>query len=388
LLANASDTLHLTTEERELVDSPTIIPTLLPLSDAQMETARQMIDRHADVLSAVAKACNAPHFVCPTDPDDLVGSADLKNLGRFRALAKFIRMVLLFHHQSGRDDLVNEELCEIERIALITADGHYLIHGLVGMAINGVEAKVVLDLAPDLEVKSASVVQGFPRPALSQLIQRLADSQFFLEYFRHTLEGERLYCVATAKAMDRQTVLFRPIFTLDSLRENDNYDTMLSALEAAPDAFSDFHYTPPSVTGSESNLWRCTHLLSSESLDFHRFGKLYYKYISDRLAAALRLAIRLYQVEHGGTYPPNLEALRPRYIDALPADPFSPNHRPFIYVPTRAIFYSVGENGTDDVGTVATGKVLPDWYHSLDAVYPLERPLVVPPATPPTASSP
>ncbi|MGE9297375.1 MAG: hypothetical protein ACQKBV_13915, partial [Puniceicoccales bacterium] len=59
------------------------------------------------------------------------------------------------------------------------------------------------------------------------------------------------------------------------------------------------------------------------------------------------IALRLYQMKHGDL-PPTLDALVPEYIDAAPVDPY--DLQPVRYDPTRAILYSVGENGNDEGG--------------------------------------
>lgn len=63
------------------------------------------------------------------------------------------------------------------------------------------------------------------------------------------------------------------------------------------------------------------------------------------------LALRLYRAEHG-SFPAQLSALVPRYLDALPLDPF--NGQPLIYRLQGAsyLLYSVGPDGKDDGGTL------------------------------------
>jgi hypothetical protein len=79
--------------------------------------------------------------------------------------------------------------------------------------------------------------------------------------------------------------------------------------------------------------------------------------LSERRAAALALAIRLYQLDRRGERPTSLAELVPAYLAAVPADPFAAGGQPFRYTQhavdregiTPAI-YSVAEDGKDDGG--------------------------------------
>jgi hypothetical protein len=73
------------------------------------------------------------------------------------------------------------------------------------------------------------------------------------------------------------------------------------------------------------------------------------------------LAIRAWQLRHGGTFPDRLEALVPEDLPSLPTDPYS--GRPFGYIsqakswwtspdssPERRLLYSIGPDRRDDQG--------------------------------------
>ena len=73
-----------------------------------------------------------------------------------------------------------------------------------------------------------------------------------------------------------------------------------------------------------------------------------YRVIVEERLAATSLAIRLYQLDHDGTRPPTLAALVPTYLPAVPLDAI--DGKPLRYDVTRAILWSVGDNGVDDGG--------------------------------------
>ena len=78
---------------------------------------------------------------------------------------------------------------------------------------------------------------------------------------------------------------------------------------------------------------------------------LYYRSIALRRMAAVALAIRLYEIDHGNR-PADLSKLVPDYLPAVPEDPFADDARMISYLPNAEYprMYSVGEDGRDDGG--------------------------------------
>jgi hypothetical protein len=53
--------------------------------------------------------------------------------------------------------------------------------------------------------------------------------------------------------------------------------------------------------------------------------------LAGRRIAAIRLAIRLYQLDHDGSFPTRLEELVPAYLPTLPLDTTTSGQKPFDY---------------------------------------------------------
>lgn len=89
------------------------------------------------------------------------------------------------------------------------------------------------------------------------------------------------------------------------------------------------------------------------SYDPDRWPKLHFQHLAERRIAAVMLALRLYQHDHGDALPRSLIELVTMYLPAVPADPFDAASKPFRYLPLHdpPILYSVGENGADDGGS-------------------------------------
>jgi len=111
-----------------------------------------------------------------------------------------------------------------------------------------------------------------------------------------------------------------------------------------------------------------------QSLLLNRF-----RWSTDRRAAAIALAVRLYQLDHNGAWPDTLDQLVPRYLPFVPVDPMAANDARFGYrgaPATQPFTYSVGEDGTDDGGSTRPSRA--SWdpidpWTTRDTVYHLTR---------------
>ena len=75
-----------------------------------------------------------------------------------------------------------------------------------------------------------------------------------------------------------------------------------------------------------------------------------------REAARVLLATILYRRDHGGQLPEKLSNVVPKYLAAVPLDPF--NGKPMLYDARKEVVYSVGQNLVDDGGEI-TAQFMP-----------------------------
>ena len=90
---------------------------------------------------------------------------------------------------------------------------------------------------------------------------------------------------------------------------------------------------------------------------------VHFRGLAIRRMAATALAIRLYQLEHGRR-PAKLADLVPKYLPAVPLDPFAAAGRPIGYLPKapRPLLYSINADGKDQGGKYAAlPEEAPDW---------------------------
>ncbi len=78
-----------------------------------------------------------------------------------------------------------------------------------------------------------------------------------------------------------------------------------------------------------------------------------FRTIAQRRLTATALAVRLYEIDHGKR-PAKLELLVPKYLPAVPDDPFAPVGTPLQYRPNakHPMLYSLGPNTKDDAGAM------------------------------------
>ncbi len=133
---------------------------------------------------------------------------------------------------------------------------------------------------------------------------------------------------------------------------------------------------------------------ASGAVSFHPYaddGR--FRYLADRRATAIVVALRLFALDHDGSLPDQLSELIPKYVTTLPADPMRADGRTFGYLPRAKppILYSVGNDGKDDGGAFRSDTVglhfTFRWYQR-DAVYPLTTQPRTAPRTLPVAPPP
>ncbi len=78
---------------------------------------------------------------------------------------------------------------------------------------------------------------------------------------------------------------------------------------------------------------------------------LFHRLVARRRMAAIALAIRLYEIDHGKR-PADLTLLVPDYLPAVPVDPFAPDSAPLRYIRDLdpPILYTVWKDGEDNEG--------------------------------------
>jgi hypothetical protein len=229
----------------------------------------------------------------------------------------------------------------------------------------------VEDLLDDL------VDDAWYRLGMSQAM--LGERMLALDTIRQTAEGKMSIAAATGLVVPATPTLWiklvqypvAPLLYLEGLAVLRDFSRCLRA-SARPD-WPSVASELPSEQREEAFLEFLLHPFSRG--EFTRFNwtfALHFRTLAMRRMAAVALAIRLYQVDHGRR-PETLADLVPGYLPFVTPDPYAPDGRAIAYLPhaRRPMLYCIGPDGIDNEGafTFRGDRIAPD---QLDMVFFLD----------------
>ena len=223
------------------------------------------------------------------------------------------------------------------------------------------------------------VVGESPRASGAQVravIDELLDDQIARRGLRRALYGERMFQLDCAQQLSEGkispaslmtigggggpplwgvlNVPFRPLLLLDGERMLQHMRQMIEAVArpnwpAASEIVDELEIEAGRANVGLERIRRPISAMMLPSLT--RAVQLHYRGLAERRMAAIALAMRLYELDHGRR-PRELAQLVPDYLPAVPIDPMAAGDRPISYLPDaqQPILYSIGENGKDDGG--------------------------------------
>jgi hypothetical protein len=335
----------------------------------------------------------------------------LPHLNGMRELANVLQRVAQHEQLSGNDAEAVEVARDILRESnVLLRDNPCLVTSLVACGISQLDCELVRALSLDLQVLPGSNATSRPtgpasRQQVQALIAELLDDATLRRGFHDGMQTERMmeYDIATHPAslgvwatnfIPIVRVTYQPIFDLDAIRIMDNTPQVMRAVQAdnfqAAEALMPH---PDRDLTSVSTAGGATRLMSRIIMpSFNRVSTTQFRAIAARRVAALRLAIRVYQLDHDGAFPASLEELVPAYIPGVPLDPFTSDGRKLGYRSSPQPFiYGVGEDGVDNGGdttlpsrrpptTAPAGSPDDNWtWERRDVIFPLTRYVRPPP---------
>jgi hypothetical protein len=333
----------------------------------------------------------------------------LPGLNTQRELAEVLSYDALHEHLSGHDAEAVELTRDLVRQAdLVEQYCPVLIAHLVAVAMAARIDQLVRVMSYDLDVQTdpAATTQPTGPTSAAQvkaLISELLDDTQLRRSWSQSMYGERLleYDVAShpgsISAVGNglpDVWLLQPMLKLDAVPLLRGTSTLANA-GTAPDFQTASARAAPRRLDRPTTQPRISFLTTALSQSMGLSDTVlerHYRGLAWRRIAALRLAIALYRVDHGGQFPPQLEDLVPGYLPKLPADPFSADGRSFGYRPSpQPMLWSVGIDGKDGGGdatlprghgptTIPAGHPLDSrQWERADVIFPLKRPDPLPP---------
>ncbi|MFH0982329.1 MAG: hypothetical protein V2A79_12425 [Planctomycetota bacterium] len=363
----------------------TIDISLFPTSSftpAQLAEAQLYVDANTNALRLARQARDLPKVDWGLHIRRPAITFSLPAFTQQRQLARLLAVAARHHHHLGHDA---ETIATVrDLLALGDAVNHWplLISHFVAISIDALAANSVEHVAPTLAVGGAhDTFDPDPEPAkraeVTALIAELLDEQRSREAFIRAMQCERMVYLDSIESVIRGnlgltsltvpggsglaaawarilTWPIKPLFELDGIASLRFGTAWVEAVQE-PTWPALLSRRPLDPGTDEGLLERVKHPLSSILLpSLHRATLLHYRSLADRRMAAVALAIRLHEIDHGRC-PRQLTDLVPEFLDHVPLDPFSAEERVIGYRPDAALplLYSVSTNGVDDGGTFA-----------------------------------
>ena len=300
-------------------------------------------------------------------------------LGGQRQLAKLLALAERYHHHVGQQAEVAATIQDLLALAATVDRQPLLLAHLVSLAISALPARAVELRAPSLDAYTGPERPAFDRTAVSQatvakLIEALLEGETTQAALVRAIQGERMFVLDTVRCCaDGRLSTLSPFAAMPSGRPSlgDRIGAWLSrpvielegaqlmrratrGVEAAkaptfPAADAKLPEEPRGPAGPID--WLVRPVSAALALSLDRAVVLHFRSLAERRMAAVALAIRLYEIDHGHR-PEQLTELVPEYLPTVPLDPFGDQGRVLGYRPDAdpPVLYSTGPDGVDDSG--------------------------------------
>lgn len=270
--------------------SPILNTTVDPKSTAQLAAeVAKFAPAFAQVSRGLSRPCVAP--VWPVGPGPPTTSMSFPDIQAIRGVARALGLEADLARQEHRFHDAAMISVDNMRVGEASARGGVVIHYLVAIAVEGIGQWSLYPAIEHLDAQACHVTIG----ALEQIEQNRESLDAILHRDRIFEENEWGW-----------------------------YGHLLIVLDDIADNRHDLHWA--------------TNQATSRATAFRRL-------------LMMELAVRQYVLENG-THPDRLDVLVPKYVSALPIDPYDVNQHPLRYVRTAnaCLLYSVGFDGDDDGG--------------------------------------
>jgi hypothetical protein len=369
----------------------------IPLTGKEIAAAAAAIDANGKAFEGIDNAMKRKgvdwRIVVSTPAINVL----LPHLNEVRELATLVNTRAMLRYQDGDHAGALADMKRVRFLAdAVEEPPQVLVTHLVGIGCNAIVSNQVQRMAPELKIggdaKSATPQQT------AELIALLLDDARQKENARMGMLGERMFQYDTARALADGTLSLQNLTSPRAATATNSALVATVGYVARPIALEDGlimirHTTAVAKTAMESPDWQTykakVPVMPPEKMNpirhvvlaillpsFERAALTDYRSTGERRTAAAALAIRWYAHEHDGKLPEKLADLVPKYLPAVPMDPYVPN-QPIKYIPdvSRPILYLAGENGVDDGGSEAAtvSRANPGKYERLDVVTHLKK---------------
>ena len=347
--------------------------------ESNMPAAHELVKANAETFRLLREARDMPDVAWSSRLGNLDASPSLYS--QQRLIAKLLHFATSYHFRNGNHDEAVAVLRDSLAFNNAVDSGPTLISSLVAWSCYGLSFGSLEKFLHGLQVgdtskESTTSISAVPREEVESLLRELFVEDAMRRNVVRSCYGSRastIHSLATTGIVDwiapnslgllsgspwKQiiNVMVHPVLVLDTARTV-RYDTIAATAlteEGWPDASR--HFVPETVTADL--LYRMTRPITYTQFgpahrSSHRLVQRYFRALARRRMAAIAVAIRLYELDHGPR-PSQLSLLEPTYIAKLPRDPLDKSNDLFGYRPDadRPFLYSVGIDGRDNDGQV------------------------------------
>ena len=367
-----------------------------PISAKNLATIEKLVESERDVLDKVRGARGKRDADWRIPYQSPLLSTLLPHLNDVRTLANLSRAAAIRERARGNHAAALEHLRDALTIGEACDTHPFMVGHLVAIGVRAVATHTLGEMAPDLAIQAGGAAPSASAATPEQIrgaIRELLDESRSEAGFRGGMQGERVMQIETARLLaDRKLDLNavsgagpgRRGFGAPPLPRgmilNDGHlmatqaGDLLKAYDKSPDYQSYKKNAPPALPPAMAKN-RYLHIVASILMPaYDRYVLQQFRSRTDRRLVATALALRLYAADNGGKYPRTLDELVPKYLPAVPKDPFAAGDKPLNYStddPAAPAVYSVGEDGVDNKASQAptrTRQGTPGRWETLDAV--------------------
>lgn len=322
--------------------------TTYPIRAFGLPAALAALERDTAALALVRKARASPEIDWRLKYDQTAISMLLPHLSAQRMLAHRLADAAICAHTIGDDAAAVDYLRDLVFIGRAADAQPFVVSHLVAVAIDALAASTVQSCVPTLAIEGPAAVRPATREQVRGLLTDLLDDQFLQAGLAEAVRKERTFAWDTCEAITdgrldlgalaRTTTGIAPVpgvrplqrivlVTLSPIVKRDaieflDYDTAVAAAAAKADypSASAALPAPPGAMPSPSR--SSSPLRAVMTVSFNRIFLTHYREVSARRVAAIAVAARLYQADHGRA-PATIAEMIPEQLPEAPLDPLA-----------------------------------------------------------------
>jgi hypothetical protein len=249
-----------------------------------------------------------------------------------RNLAELLGDAALQAHSHGNDAEALQRIFDLLHLADAVGQPGFLIGRLVDIGIQALAVARIETIATDLQIDPN-------RAEVIKLIHQLLDEQKSRDACQEMVRYERVRALNESIALASHATILRPMIYLGTARiVDDNVQFQLAVaqqnwpavkamlIQGALSTLTSNRKSDPSAPRFSRFADLSFGLRSDE-----RYVEIEFRVVSQFRMAAISLAANLYHADHN-RWPPDLKSLVPKYLPAIPDDPFYPTPHPLGYI--------------------------------------------------------